>query len=255
LLVASSSEPTPITDYRLPITDYRLPITNYQLMTITPESVRQLLESDDYGDRLSGVVKLGHLDPEIAFSLVQSLVTDPNPRVRYSAVSKLAALGTQDLAKTLELLRDRFYNDKELDVKAAAADSLGALKLVEAFDDLKQVYHQSSDWILRLSIVAALGEMGEPLAFEVLQDALQSEEDLVKGAAIGALGELGDDRAVALLLPLINYDDWQIRFRIAQALGRIKSTETRQALQTLVADSSEAVSREAQFSLDAENVQ
>jgi HEAT repeat protein len=223
-------------------------------MTITPESVRQLIESDDYGDRLSGVIKLGHIDPAIAFLLVQNLVTDPNPRVRYSAVSKLATLGTQDLAKTLELLRDRLYRDSELDVRAAAADSLGALKLVEAFDDLEQVYRQSSDWIIQLSIVAAFGEMGEPRAFEILQDALQSEEDLVKGVAIGALGELGDDRAVALLLPFIDYDDWQIRFRVAQALGHLNSADARQALQTLAADSSEPVSREAQDSLNAENV-
>jgi HEAT repeat protein len=219
-------------------------------MTITPESVRQLLESDDYGDRLSGVTRLGHLAPEIAFSLVQLIITDPNPRVRYSAVSKLATFGTQDLAKALELLRDRLYNDTELDVKAAAADSLGALKLVEAFDDLEKVYHQSSDWIIRLSIVAALGEMGEPRAFEILQDALQSEEDLVKGAAIGALGEFGDDRAVALLLPLIHNDDWQIRFRVAQALGRFHGADVHQALQTLAADASEPVAQEAQRSLD-----
>lgn len=222
-------------------------------MTITPESVQQLIESDDYGDRLSGVTKLGHLDPQSAFPLVQLAIADPNPRVRYSAVSKLATLGTQDLNKTLELLIDRLYNDSELDVKAAAADALGALKLVQAFDDLEQVYRQSSDWIVRLSIVAALGEMGEPRAFEVLKDALGAEEDLVKGAAIGALGELGDDRAVALLLPFTNVDDWQLRFRVAQALGSFESADARSALQTLAADSSEPVSREAQRFLDAAN--
>ncbi|HIK32166.1 MAG TPA: HEAT repeat domain-containing protein [Oscillatoriales cyanobacterium M59_W2019_021] len=215
-------------------------------MTITPESVRQSIESDDYGERLSGVTKLGHLDPEVAFPLVQSLVNDPNPRVRYSAVSKLATLGTQDLAVTLELLRDRLYNDSELDVKAAAADALGALKIRDAFDDLEKAYHQTSDWILRLSIVAALGEMGEPRAFDILQDALQSDEDLIVGAAIGALGEFGDDRAIDLLLPLIDYDDWQIRFRLAQALGRFQGESVTQALQKLAADPSEPVSQEAQ---------
>lgn len=222
-------------------------------MTITPESVKQLLESEDYGDRLSGVTKLGHLEPQTAFPLVQMAIGDSNPRVRYSAVSKLATLGTQDLAKTQEMLLDRLYNDSELDVKAAAADALGALKLVQAFDDLEQVYRQSSDWIVRLSIVAALGEMGDKRAFEILKDALTAEEDLVKGAAIGALGELGDDRAVALLLPFLNYDDWQLRFRLAQALGSFDSADALSALQTLAADSSEPVAREAQRFLDAQN--
>ena len=93
-------------------------------MSITPESVEQLLSSDDYGDRLRGLNQLRQLDPAIAFPLLQPLLGDNNVRVRYAAVSQMANLGKQDLQTSLELLRDRLINDPETDVKAAAADAL-----------------------------------------------------------------------------------------------------------------------------------
>ncbi|MDY6939537.1 MAG: HEAT repeat domain-containing protein [Cyanobacteriota bacterium] len=215
-------------------------------MTITPESVRQLIASENFGDRIRGINQLHHLEPAVAFEVLQPAIADANDRVRYSAVSKLASLGNQDRAASLEILRDRLQNDSELDVKAAAADALGALKLTEAFDDLQQLYQSYSDWIIRLSVVAALGAMGDGRGFEILTDALQAPEELVQSMAIGALGELGDERAIPLLLPFATYDDWQIRFRVAQALGRFDDERTREALATLAEDKSDQVAREAQ---------
>ncbi len=72
-------------------------------------------------------------------------------------------------------------------MKAAAADALGALRLTEAFSDLQQVYQTTSEWLLKLSIVATLGEMGDPRAFDILADALNSETDIVQTAAISSL--------------------------------------------------------------------
>ncbi|MBE9100911.1 phycobilisome degradation protein NblB [Vacuolonema iberomarrocanum] len=216
-------------------------------MSVTPESVRALLESEDFGDRLRGVNHLRQLDPAIAFEMIKPAVTDSHVRVRYAAVSQIASLGTQDLQASLELLRDRLLNDPETDVKAAAADALSALKLTEAFDDLSSLYHQTDEWLLQFSIVAALGEMGDPRGFDLLQEAIQSENELVRTAAVGALGELQDPRAVALLEPFAESDDWQLRYRVVQALGRLRNQPGAQAtLQTLTADASDAVAGEAQ---------
>ncbi|MBE9040758.1 HEAT repeat domain-containing protein [Oscillatoriales cyanobacterium LEGE 11467] len=218
-------------------------------MTITPESVRQLLASENFGDRIRGINQLSQLEPAIAFELVQPVICDSNDRVRYSAVSKLASVGAQNRGASLEILRDRLYNDAELDVKAAAADALGALKLTEALEDLQQLYQSSSDWIIKLSIVAALGSMEDTRGFDILQDALQAPEELVQGMAVGALGELGDERAIPLLLPFVTCDDWQMRFRVAQALGRFDDDRTREALTTLAGDKSEQVAHEAKSHL------
>jgi len=68
---------------------------------------------------------------------------------------------------------------------------------------------------------------------------------LLQTASISALGELGDNRAIDLLLPFVDNDDWQIRHRLAQALGRLGGEKAQGALQKLTNDKSDAVAEEA----------
>lgn len=216
-----------------------------------PESIQALLTADDAGDRISGINQLRQIDPAVAFQMIQPAINDANVRVRYAAVSQLASLGLQDRHHALHLLRDRLLNDPELDVQAAAADSLGALKLTEAYDDLERLYHSTSEWLIHVSIVAALSEMGEPRAFELLCRALSSENELVRTVAIGALGEFGDHRAIPLLIPYANSDDWQVRYRVVQALSRLDTPDVRATLEHLSHDPMESVAQEAKAYLNS----
>jgi HEAT repeat protein len=218
-------------------------------MTITPESVQTLLQSEDFGHRLSAVNQLRQLDPTLAFQMIQPAIVDKNVRVRYAAVSQISTLGRQNPQAALEILRRCLLEDPEADVQAAAADSLGALGLAEAFDDLQALYERSSEWLVKFSIVAALGELGDGRAFELLETALQSENELVKTAAIGALGELGDERAVALLLPYATDPDWQIRYRVTQAFSHFKNPDVRIALERLSQDEYAPIAEEAKLYL------
>ncbi|MDY6898282.1 MAG: HEAT repeat domain-containing protein, partial [Cyanobacteriota bacterium] len=135
------------------------------------------------------------------------------------------------------------------DVKAAAADCLGGLKLVAAFDDLQQLYQSTGDWIIKLSVIAALGELGEPRGFELLKQALSEDNDLVKTAAISSMGELGNAQAVDILAPYAGDSDWQIRYRVAQALNRLGTPEAKPVLESLANDEVEAVAEEAKKNL------
>lgn len=218
-------------------------------MDVTPESVQELLSSDDFGQRLSAVNQMRYLEPAIAYGLVQTAAADSNARVRYAAISQLASVGNQDLQTSLEILRTRLRTDSEPDVRAAAADSIAALHLTEAFEDLQYLYHNTSEWLVQFSIIAALGELGDLRAFELLQEALQSQVELVKTAAIGSLGELGDARAIPLLLDLVSDEDWQVRYRVVQALGKLGGSDAQSALSQLAQDSSPQVAQEAQLFL------
>jgi HEAT repeat protein len=211
----------------------------------TPESVRELLNSDDFGDRLRAVNQIRQLDRAIAFDLIQIAVGDANARVRYAAVSQLATLGQYSTLKALDILRNALLHDPESDVQAAAADALGALKLTTAFADLQQLYYTTDKWLVQFSIIAALGELGEPQSFDLLETALNSDNPLIKTAAIGSLGELGDSRALPLLVPYASDTDWQIRHRVVQALGRLDGPEARTALEALAQDEMEPVAQEA----------
>lgn len=213
---------------------------------LSAEQIQQMLGSENSGDRIKAINQLRNIDPATAFALIQPLCDDPNTRVRYAAVSQISTLGEQDKSKAFEVLTASL-GDPEPDVQAAAADSLGALKLSDALDDLKALYEMTTEWLVQMSIVACLGEMGDRRAFDLLESALTSENSLVSVAAIGALGELQDDRALPLLLPYATSEDWQVRHRVAQALGHFSDRpEAAKALQTLAQDKSALVAETAQ---------
>jgi HEAT repeat protein len=223
-------------------------------MTITPESVQQLLNSESFGDRLSGLNKLRQLEVKIAFEMLQPLVTDVNTRVRYVAVSQFDTLGQQDLDKSLEVLCDRLLYDAEPDVQAAAADALGGLKLTVAFPHLETRYRNTTEWLVQFSIIATLGELGDPRGFELLKEALNSDNPLIKTAAVSSLGELGDPRAVALLIPFVHDPDWQVRYRLIQSLGRLGGEESQKILTKLAQDEVEQVAQEAKNHLKSKSI-
>ncbi len=208
-----------------------------------------MLSSENFGDRIKGINLLRSIDPAIAFRLIRPLCSDPNTRVRYAAISQVSTLGKQDKAIALDLLKAAL-SDSEPDVQAAAADSLGALKLTESLDDLQALYQNTTEWLVQMSIIACLGEMGDCNAFDLLQSALASDNSLIEVSAIGALGELRDDRAIPLLLPYADSDDWQVRHRVAQALGHFNDqTQIASALQKLAQDESAIVAETAQRNL------
>jgi HEAT repeat protein len=209
------------------------------------ESIPALIESEDKGDRIKALNMLREIDPAIAFGYIKQLVTDNNTRVRYGAVSQIATLGTEDLNDSLTILRDRLVNDPEPDVQAAAADAIGALKLTAAFDDLQHLYETTPEWLVQFSIVAALGELGEPRGLQLLQTALKNETPLVQTAAIGAIGELGDASGVESITPFVTHPDWQIRYQLARALRNLGGEAAAQSLAILVTDEVEHVANEA----------
>ncbi|MEM6424909.1 MAG: HEAT repeat domain-containing protein [Cyanobacteria bacterium P01_D01_bin.128] len=223
-------------------------------MTITSDSVREKLASEDFGERITAVNQMRALEPAIAFELLSIASADSNARVRYAAVSQLSGVGHHNKDSAAELLRDRLISDPEPDVQAAAADSIGALKFTQLFESLRAVYDATPEWLVKFSIIAALGELGEPKAFELLKEAMGSTNELVKTAAIGALGELGDERAIELLIPYATHPDWQTRHRVVQALNHFAQNATAQdVLQQMTQDDSEIVAQTAKTHLEQSN--
>ncbi|WP_448524901.1 HEAT repeat domain-containing protein [Parathermosynechococcus lividus] len=204
-------------------------------------TIQQLLASADVGDRLQGLNQLRSLEPEVAFPLVQPLIQDANARIRYAAVSQLATLGHVNPTQAQELLRDRLLHDSETDVRAAAADAMAALQLPFALEDLETAYHSTDDWLLQFSIVAALGALANPAAVTLLKEALNSSQELVMLAAIGSLGELKQPDILDVLRPFVDYPDWQVRHRLAIALGQIGTADAKQILEQMQTDSAQAV--------------
>ena len=214
-------------------------------MTITPESVSALLSSESQGDRIRGVNQLRELDKSIAYQLVQTPIQDKNTRVRYAAVSLMDTLGDVDLVKSLEILRN-CLQDAEYDVQAAAADALGGLKLKESLPELIDLYHKTEEWLLKLSIVAALGSMEDLRALPLFAESLESSVELIKMTTVQAIGDLCDPAGVDLLAKVVAEPDTQIRFRVAEALGKIGGEQAQVLLKQLANDADPQVAEQAQ---------
>lgn len=200
------------------------------------ETLREQLASDDIGIRMKALHASRSLPISKRFDILLIAAIDPYARIRYDAVSQLGTVGTVDLQKSLEVLSDRLSIDPEIDVRAAAAASLGALQLTQAFPLLKTAYESTNDWMFQFSIIAAIGDLGDLQGFDLLSQALQSPNELVKIAAIGSLGDLGDLQAVPLLLPFIDDSDWQVRHRVSQSLAHLGGAEANAALEKLAND-------------------
>jgi len=215
-------------------------------MSDTLASIQALLNSENFSDKVRGLNQLRALEPAEAFPLLKPLVNDPNPRIRYAAVSQLDPMGNADLEQSLELLRDRLFNDPEIDVQSVAADVIGGLKLTAAYPDLRKAYEETPEWLLQMSIVATLGEMGDSRGFDLLKIALGSDNSLIRTAAISALGELGNPEAFPLLVPLAEDEDWQVRYRLALAVGHLDHPDRQSLLEQLAGDKAEQVASTAQ---------
>ncbi|MDB9537172.1 HEAT repeat domain-containing protein [Dolichospermum planctonicum CS-1226] len=217
-------------------------------MAVSADTIKTLLNSENLGDRLRAVNQIRELEPHIGLELIQIAIGDSSARVRYAAVSQMDTLGKQDLPLSLTILRG-LLNDPEADVQAAAADCLGALKLHDAFEDLQKLYQETSEWLVQFSIIATLGELGDPRGFELLKEAISSDNGLIQTAAISSFGELGDIQAVPILVPYSTSPDWQVRYRVVQALTRLDSEDAKAILATLVNDEVEAIAKESKKAL------
>jgi HEAT repeat protein len=82
-----------------------------------------------------------------------------------------------------------------------------------------------------------------------LIDALDSAEVIVQQAAIAALGEVGALEAVDKMLTFVQSDDWLVRQRLAESLGKLPCDKSRSALKYLEKDSHPQVADAARYAL------
>ena len=83
----------------------------------------------------------------------------------------------------------------------------------------------------------------------VLLEALDSKDTVVQQAAIGALGEIKAIDVIDQLLKFAASDDWLIRQRLAESLGKLRQKKGLSALKFLAKDEHPQVRQAAQLAL------
>ncbi len=95
-------------------------------------------------------------------------------------------------------------NDPSPQIISNAASQLAQSKSTEAVEPLLTVLNREGEKSLAfMSLIMALGKIGDPRTFEPLAAYLKSPDPHKRVCAASALGDLGDPRGIAVLEPLL----------------------------------------------------
>lgn len=225
------------------------------------ESVRALLVSPSKKDQQRGLLFVRKLEPDVALQLLLLCISSSKFEFcRANAATLIGELRLESSTQCVQELVSLLHSDEDYGVRGAAAAGLGyhaenhPSTRGEIVDALTRAIFEDTDWQVKFSALAALGEARDVRAVPVLLPNLSSDNALFVQATVGALGNIGDVKTVPHLLTLLGDKDMMTRQRLAQALGDIKECLSEpavlDALRTLARDTSMAVRDAAKYSLE-----
>ena len=215
------------------------------------------LKNAEPASRVRVLDALGWIDNARAKDALISYMKDPDPRVRKAVVIGLSGhwedpgrlASPFDTAALLRSIRQRelpvpmdprapgllvaALQDSDAEVQAAAAQSLGGLKVAAAADPLIELLRKpvnegqsllgkAAQAELRKNVAIALGQIGDARAVDALIAALGDPADEVRMWSARSLGEIKDPRATEALVLLVNDRNNAVRREALIALGKIK---------------------------------
>jgi HEAT repeat protein len=122
-------------------------------------------------------------------------------------------------------------DDDDAKVQLLAAEALGKIGDKRAVEPLlaKLPYAESG---VKRYILGALGKLGDARALEPMLESLANDpEPDVRASAAYGLGELGDAGGVDPLAAALNDDYKWVRYEVCGALGKLKASAARGALE------------------------
>jgi HEAT repeat protein len=201
------------------------------------EEIKASLTEADFQRRLQAIAALKAHDAEVAVPLLISKKRDPEFLVR-SFVAM--GLGKQLTAESFTALLEMMQFDRDTNVQSQAADSLSLFGQV-AVPYLVTTFHQNKNWLVRLSILAAIAEMGCPdELLEVCVEAFDDQDATVQEAAVETLaflqGTNQQQAALSHLVKLASSASVPMRIRVATTLKQFDDPEAKATLAQLRQD-------------------
>ncbi len=198
--------------------------------------IRVSLDSDDSQERMRAITALRSYDAETAVPLLCDKLEDPEFLVRSFIAMGLGRKRTPQAFEALQLLLD----DADANVRAEAASAL-ALYGDRALARLLAMFEQDQHWLVRRSILAALGEMEAPAPLYRLCVAAARDSDLtVREATALTLARFAGTEyqtsALDHLLKFAKADEAMVRAAAARSLRHYDLHQAREALTQLHED-------------------
>lgn len=136
-------------------------------------------------------------------------------------------------------------NDKKIEVKIAGVGVLGNKKIREAVTPLLEIVGGKGPQRLRVEVIMALGQIGNPSAIGSLLNALIDKNPKIREKAAFSLIYFRDDRKIGPLIRGTRDPVGHVRRASVSSLENIKEKEVIDALIERLSDSDEGVRQEA----------
>jgi HEAT repeat protein/beta-lactamase regulating signal transducer with metallopeptidase domain len=173
-------------------------------------------------------------------------LTDDNVNVRLAAANSLGAL--QDPAAIAALAR-ALKEDTDARVREAAAWALGEIDDNRAVPHLLDALKSEKSVKVKEKIVNSLREIDDPSATAGIVAVLRDPAPEVRRAAVQALAEFEDHSSLNALLGMIRDDDIEVRREIANHIGNLENAAALDALISMTRDADDEVRANAIESL------
>lgn len=195
------------------------------------------LRDEDWAIREEAAIQLGSLkDPRAVRPLV-SILRDRDRSVREAAMGALTSIGEPSVVALGACL-----TDPELSVQEAASAVLAFIADGRVLDPLVRAL-RSSDWIVRMHAVKALGRIKDPETIQSLIPLLQDKVKAVREETSSALAALGE-AAIPALLDALTHADWLVRLHAVESLGKTKSRNAVEPLLSALFNDEDSAVRE-----------
>lgn len=183
----------------------------------TKERLITLCNSSFGHTRQAVAFSLGKLGGEDAKNCLYKLLNDPYPDVRQQAVSSLSSLLTKDNFP-YELAED-IFNKGEKDVLLSLLDLLNktnALKEEHLIKALRSPYAEVREMAIKIIGITNRKEFVNELLMQ-----LTDESDIVRLSVVEALGFIGNDSCVETLSKFLSHEDIQIKKTAIESIYKI----------------------------------
>jgi HEAT repeat protein len=205
------------------------------------QAIRDPAIQDTAAQSLHWIVKYRGIDVALdAFAM-----KDVHQEVRRVA---LVEISRSDHPKKVELLIEGLADPGD-EVQGWAVRALAKVKPREAVESLIVVLKTAKNNGVRADAAEALGEIGDPKAFDALTEAVGDKTSLARAAAAKALGKLGDPGAIPSLLGLLDNEGFDSRRYAAYALARFEDPRVAPALIGLLKHPSATTRTDAAWAL------
>jgi len=192
------------------------------------EALERDARSPEVETRRKAALALGETGREEALPLLDTLLGDPNWRVRKAAVESLLLF---PMEKTLPILFGALYDSDNAGKRNSASEALvkiGPPALPSIYDQLVE-----NDLDVKLALITLLGEIPSRSSAPHLIYYLSHENKNILSAAITSLGQLRDTGSLPVLFDIFRREDDWLWFHLIDALSCIGGREATAKLMEL----------------------